>query len=60
MREGDPVSVPVFGGGRCVRIVSQVIANIVVVSTKQEYEEAKREHRQPIVIGFKEFDVLPA
>ena len=60
MRLGQKVSVPVLGGELVSRIVTQVIDNIVVVSTEEEVEAATRESRDPVGVGYHECDVSAA
>jgi hypothetical protein len=37
-----------------------MVDNIIVVSTLDEYNSARAENREPIGVGFKECDVVPA
>jgi len=52
MRPGDPVIAIAFGNKKIKRIFIQQIDNTIVICTKQEWDTALAEKRQPSGVGF--------
>jgi hypothetical protein len=57
-QKGDLVKVKAYGGQMIVRRVVEVRERSVILTTKEEYETAAREKREPICIGFPLSDVV--
>ena len=59
MKPGDVVSVKVFGGKWVRRVVAEIIENVVVICTQDEWCRAEEENREPDGVGFPAYDVRP-
>lgn len=41
------------------RIVAEDQGEVVVVCRRDEFDASQREHRKPVVVGFKKRDIVP-
>lgn len=57
MQPGDMVRMRVYGG-ESVLVVVQLTDTHANVCTPEEYEKAKREGREPILVGFPITDII--
>jgi len=58
LKPGDLVRLRAFGGKRIVRRLVSDRGGTVLICSEDEYQSAKREDRQPQVIGWPAADVL--
>ena len=58
MEQGTRVIVRAYGGKKLERIVWEDVGAGVLLTTEGEFERAKAEGREPIVVGFPREDVL--
>jgi len=58
IQRGDMVRVKAYGGKVIARRVVEVRERSVAVTTKEEYDAAAKEQREPICIGFPLSDIL--
>lgn len=54
---GQTVTLSSFNGP-IVRLVLEVVSDVVVVCRSEELKRARREHRPPLTVGFRMRDVL--
>lgn len=58
MKEGDLVLLRAYGGDEIVRVVVAVRPGVLHVTTREEYDAARREGRDPVCVGFPVEDAL--
>ena len=52
MHTGDMVTLRAYGGEKIVRVMMSADRDTINVCRKEEHEAAKRENREPRVVGF--------
>ena len=52
MKEGDIVRLMAAGGEEIVRVVVGVRPGVLLVTTAEEYAQARRDRREPACVGF--------
>ncbi len=58
MKAGQMIKLRAYGGEEVIRQVVRVNKDTVVVCRSEEYENARREGREPVAVGFRVKDVL--
>jgi hypothetical protein len=58
MKPGQEVIVTAYGGEKVKLVVAEIIDNIVLVCTRKEFEEAAREARVAISVGYRAESVV--
>ena len=57
MKSGEIVKMRIYGG-ESILVVVEATDTHVNVCTRQEFEKAKREKRQPVLVGFPKKDII--
>lgn len=59
MKTGDLVSVQTFSEGTVMRRVVERKGDMVYICTEEEWLSARKEHREPLCVGFNSRYVAP-
>ncbi len=58
MTKGQVVKVLLYGGGKAARRVISDRGSTIVICSEQEYQQAEKEGREPVGLGFPLEDVV--